>query len=491
MRPAVRLLIIAAIWVALISATNAQPIPNLPVSLAGSTAEVWNNEIYLFGGAPGYFGTEDNSLDIYQYDGVSWSVHDQAADSSLWGAASVLVGDVVYLIGGFPYTNTTTPSKIRKYDLNTGDWTYLQDKLELDVLGITAEYYDGKIYAFNTSTNDDVFAYDIATDTWSSKTPAPVTTEQGMNSVMYDNEIYLTGFENEVFYKYNPASDQWTELAAPPRHLRKCGMGLIINDIYFAGGGMNTGSVPHYDDVVVYDIGTNSWSTDSYTLSDNKHWMASAEYNGGFSVLGGRLAVGNEVSDEVEEIVPQGTVPVELTSFTATVVDAEVILNWSTATETNNYGFEIERKTTGEYYTVAFVIGNGTTTKPQQYSYIDKFADPGINYYRLKQMDFLGSFEYSDVIEVNVPLESFELAQNYPNPFNPSTKITFSIPNRSFVTLKVYNVQGEEVASLVSGDMKAGVYNVEWKANNVPSGVYVYSLIADNKVQSRKMILMK
>ena len=491
MKPVLQCCLSAIISCCLYSTSVAQTVPNLPVGLAGSTAEVWNNEIYLFGGATGYFGTVDNSMNIYKYDGVNWTVHDQAADSSLWGSASVLVGDVVYLIGGFPFTNTTTPSKIRKYDLNTGDWTYLQNYEDLDVLGITAEYYDGKIYVFNSTNTDDVFAYDIATNTWSAKTPAPTSTAPGMNSVLYNDEIYLTGFTNEVFYKYNPASDQWTELAAPPRHLKKCGMGLIFNLIYCAGGGMNDGSVPNYDDVVVYNISTNSWSTYSYILSVNKHWMASAEFNGGFSVFGGRLAVGNQVTDEVEEIVPQGTVPVELTSFTANVINGNVILNWSTATELNNHRFEIERRKSGEYHTIGFVNGNGTTTEPKEYSFADQFADVGINFYRLKQIDFRGTFEYSEAIEVNVPLKSYALEQNYPNPFNPSTQINFSIPDKSFVTLKVYNMQGEEVATLIQEELLAGIFSVEWNAENVPSGVYVYSMIANNKVQSHKMILLR
>jgi N-acetylneuraminic acid mutarotase len=473
------------------SVSLAQPIPDLPVGLAGSTAELWNNQIFVFGGATGYAGTVDNSLDIYKYDGATWSVHDQAADSSLWGAASVLVGDVVYLIGGFPFANTTTPSKMRKYDFSTGDWTYLANNISLDVLGVAAEYFNGKIYVFNAGTTDDVFEYDIVTDTWSTKTSSPSTTAQGMNPVMYNDEIFLSGFNSTVFYKYNPASDQWTALEPPPRPLRKCGMGLIFNKIYFAGGGNDAGSVPHYDDVVIYNITTNSWSTDPFTLSANKHWMASANISGGLQVIGGRLAVGNQVTDEVEEIVPQGTVPVELTSFTAFIADGSVILNWSTATEVNNYGFEIERRKNGEYYTIGFVEGKGTTTEPRQYSYIDKYSDAGIHFYRLKQMDFLGTFGYSDEIEVNVPLKNFSLQQNYPNPFNPGTTITFSIPNKSFTSLKLYNIQGEEIATLVNEELLAGVHSFEWNAQNSPSGVYYYSLVADSKLQSRKMILIK
>jgi len=186
-------------------------------------------------------------------------------------------------------------------------------------------------------------------------------------------------------------------------------------------------------------------------------------------------------------------VPVELTSFTGSSVDGNVTLNWSTATETNNLMFEIERSTEGkEFYSIGFVNGHGTTTEPQEYYYIDNTVETATYFYRLKQIDFLGTYEYSDEIEVEVkgPL-TFNLEQNYPNPFNPSTNIKYNIPESGIVKLAIYNTLGEEVAVLVNGMVEAGFYEVTFNAVNLPSGIYFYKLQAGNTVQLKKMVLMK
>jgi len=187
-------------------------------------------------------------------------------------------------------------------------------------------------------------------------------------------------------------------------------------------------------------------------------------------------------------------IPVELTSFTASVTNSgQVMLNWETATEVNNQGFEIERRTeSSEFRTVAFVEGNGTTTEQRSYSYLDKTVEQGVNYYRLKQVDFDGSYSYSDVVEVDVtaPLV-FELGQNYPNPFNPSTNIKFSVPESGNVRLAVYNLVGEEVAVLVDGFRQAGSFEVTFDASQLSSGVYLYKLQSANSVQTKKMMLLK
>lgn len=190
-------------------------------------------------------------------------------------------------------------------------------------------------------------------------------------------------------------------------------------------------------------------------------------------------------------------VPVELTSFTATTIGNKVSLNWSTATEINNWGFEIERRTNDspEWIRVGYKEGIGTTSQPQSYSFVDDIT--GINsntiYYRLKQIDFDGRFTYYGEIEVENTFapENFVLLQNYPNPFNPSTKISFGIPEKSNVMLKVFNLLGEEVAVLASGVYEAGTYSFDFDASNLPSGVYVYALQTENNIISRKMTLLK
>ena len=187
-------------------------------------------------------------------------------------------------------------------------------------------------------------------------------------------------------------------------------------------------------------------------------------------------------------------VPVELVSFSCEVNYPSVKLHWVTATELNNQGFEVERKTSesDQWQKIGSVNGRGTITTPSEYYFNDENLTSGKYNYRIKQIDFDGSFEYSEVITADLSTPSaFELGQNYPNPFNPSTRITYSIPKSSFVTLKVYDILGNEIATLVNQTQDAGNYNVSFNAENLSNGIYIYSLNADNFTDVKKMILMK
>ncbi len=191
-----------------------------------------------------------------------------------------------------------------------------------------------------------------------------------------------------------------------------------------------------------------------------------------------------------------GVVPVELSSFTANVNATSVMLKWITASETNNRGFEVERKSdNGEFVTIGFVNGKGTTTEVQNYSFIDKNLKVGNYSYRLKQVDFDGTFEYSNVVEVFVAApQEFSLEQNFPNPFNPITQITFNLKVDSDVNLRIFNLLGQEVATLVDGRLSAGTQRIEFKANELSSGVYFYRIDAKgidgtNFSSTKKMIL--
>jgi len=192
--------------------------------------------------------------------------------------------------------------------------------------------------------------------------------------------------------------------------------------------------------------------------------------------------------------------PVELTSFTAEVNEKEVLLKWQTETEVNNYGFEVERApsptTPGqdEWEKLGFVDGHGNSNSPKEYSFIDKEVIPGKYSYRLKQIDNDGSFEYSDIIEVEVEVvlpTKFELFQNYPNPFNPSTYISFALPKQSQVKLVVYNLLGQEVAEIINATMEAGVHNVVFDASSLASGTYIYRIVTTEYTEVKKMILMR
>ena len=186
-------------------------------------------------------------------------------------------------------------------------------------------------------------------------------------------------------------------------------------------------------------------------------------------------------------------IPVELTSFTAVTNNGDVVLDWSTATELNNFGFEVQRAIAGnEFATIGFVNGNGTTTEAKTYRFVDPNLASGNYTYRLKQVDFNGTFSYSDEVNVDVtaPVQ-FELSQNYPNPFNPSTTIKFSIPQSSSVTLKVFNTLGQEVKTLIDQNMESGVHSISFDASEFNSGIYFYKLDAGKFSEVRKMTLIK
>lgn len=213
---------------------------------------------------------------------------------------------------------------------------------------------------------------------------------------------------------------------------------------------------------------------------------------------------GFAVSDfsEPREFEADLALPVELTTFEASIQNNQAQLKWETATETNNYGFHVQRKLASatDWETLDFVQGKGTTTEPQHYRYGDdisriKYQSQEINY-RLKQTDTDGSFEYSSEISVEIKPQEFRLSQNYPNPFNPTTQIEYELPQDSKVVLKIYNMRGQEIRTLVDDLQNSGFKSVTWNARDneghkVSSGIYLYSVQMGEQRFSRKMVLIE
>ncbi|MBM2841147.1 MAG: hemagluttinin repeat-containing protein, partial [Bacteroidetes bacterium] len=212
---------------------------------------------------------------------------------------------------------------------------------------------------------------------------------------------------------------------------------------------------------------------------------------------------GNDVTAGITFTNP-GPLPITLSSFTATIVNqGRVRLDWTTISEINNYGFEVQKSSENQnsYQVIpnSFIPGNGTTNEPHSYSFTDNTASSGRWFYRLKQIDLDGTIHFTDGIQVDVltsvtekPLpKEFALDQNYPNPFNPTTRIEYAVPRESHVRLVIYNLLGQQVATLVDEVKSAGYYTVSFSATEFSSGLYFYKMNAGNISFLKKMMLVK
>jgi hypothetical protein len=221
---------------------------------------------------------------------------------------------------------------------------------------------------------------------------------------------------------------------------------------------------------------------------------------GSGAVVTGRLLAGAADAAGTVSLNNTSVLPVEMVSFTAKANRLNAELRWSTATEVNNYGFDIERRsvnsqssTVNSWRKIGFAEGNGTSNAAHNYLYTDASISSGTYAYRLKQIDNDGTFKYSSEAEITIAVPKVvALNQNYPNPFNPTTTITFTLAQDGFTTLKIYDVLGREVTTLVNGEMKSGIVNtVSFNASNLSGGVYFSRLEAGSFVSTKKLILIK
>jgi photosystem II stability/assembly factor-like uncharacterized protein len=238
------------------------------------------------------------------------------------------------------------------------------------------------------------------------------------------------------------------------------------------------------------DAGNNWTSANGNAMLDTyaiRGLVFGMDLDGSTIFAGSSSASGNGVYEYTYPI------PVELVSFSAEVFSNDVILNWITATETNNRGFDVEKQADKKSWVkIGYVEGNGTTVDLHNYSFADNDISAGNYSYRLKQIDFDGSFTYTDAVEVEIlNADSYVLQQNYPNPFNPETRISFGVPAGEHTTLKVTDILGNEVATLLNERIPAGSYEMNFDASALPSGIYFYTLQSGDFAITRKMVLLK
>ncbi len=273
-------------------------------------------------------------------------------------------------------------------------------------------------------------------------------------------------------------------------------------ELYFKDNNSNdsgdTGDKRSYGDV---GINITDGISPPFTLSYQGYFLGKEQG----SSMAAQIAL-NEQNPLQLEFAPQdfGAVPVELVAFNATVAEQNVHLEWLTATETNNFGFDIERRhlEDSDWEKLAFLAGKGTTTEPSRYVFFDRNLQAGTYDYRLKQIDTDGAFEYSHIVTATIGLPTtFMLAQNFPNPFNPATEIQYQLAASENsggmrTLLKIYNILGKEVRVLVNEEQAPGFYRVTWDGRDdfgqrLASGIYVYRLQSGKFVATRKMALVQ
>lgn len=342
------------------------------------------------------------------------------------------------------------------------------------IIGEVFLYWDVNIFIYNTVVSGSL-AY-------------PALASNSLNTY-YANNIIINTSGGTAFYfiRSNITSD--------------------YNDFYNGG---NNGLIKKlgasYNNVTDY---SNATGLDQHSNSEQVYFQSPTNLHLAGTSIGDNQLAGTPITlipDDIDGNIRSLTkpykgadeadfpLPVELTSFSSSVYENNVRLNWITSSELNNSGFDLERSNLNTQWSVVkFIKGHGNSNSPQSYSYTDKNLSPGKYNYRLKQIDFNGNFEYYNLlneVEIGFP-EKFSLSQNYPNPFNPSTVISYNLKAGSNVSLKVYDLKGMEVTSLISEYKEAGSYEIKFDGSNLSSGVYFYKLVAGNFSEIKRMTLVK
>ncbi len=363
----------------------------------------------------------------------------------------------------------------------------LVDGLDLRTLQIT----DNGILADNTlRSGEGTYSLASLTGVWTN-VPGGTFVRIGAGVLTDDNDasdrlIATTISTSSGSFNLAGAGDQviaYLGLSSSP---------TFIAGINFANSGWQTGDSPNYSKAPGTSSDIELSTLDNYyfngTVNGDKNTTQTSVTNSA-NWTGSNTLIGYQ---DLTASIGNSSLPVELTSFTAKPFDGGVLLNWTTATEVNNYGFDVESKraSTDEWAKIGFVEGHGNSNSPKDYSFIDNVAR-GNTSFRLKQIDTDGTYEYSDIVTVSGNLSKTELYQNHPNPFNPTTQISFALANAGHVKVSVYNMLGQKVDELVNQNMNSGIHNVQFNADNISSGFYIYRLETPNFSKTLKMLLLK
>ena len=451
---------------------------------------VIGTDIYVAGSFSLAGGIPANN--IAKWDGSNWSALGEGVNELIMCLA--VNGTDLYAGGFFSEAGGLPANRIAKWDGSS--WSPLGGGINNEVNAIAVS--GNEVYAggyFNDAGGNPV----AGLAKWNGSTWSDIG--GGVNGIVrtitvVGSDVYVGGVFTMAGGSVSGRIVRWDGSAWHPLGAGVNGSVLSVlqagNDLY-VGGMFTTAGDQSANRIAKYNLVNSTWSPVGEGATGSIDAMAVQSSTGSMIVGGAFSHVGNNVlANYIARFTDsENPLPVELNSFTAINSGNEVNLSWITSSEINNKGFEVERKKS-EWEKIGFVQGYGTTTEQKYYSFTDDKLSTGVYYYRLKQIDFDGSFSYSNEIELDINVVSeFELEQNYPNPFNPSTSIQYAIGSMQFVQLKVYDVLGNEVVTLVDGEKSAGSYEVEFDASYLASGMYLYKLQAGSFVEMKKMILLK
>jgi hypothetical protein len=479
------------------------------LAVSGSTVYAGGHFTTIGGQARNYIA----ALDASTGTATTWN-----PDASLPVRALAVSGSTVYVIGDFSSIGGQTRNRIAALDStspgNATTWDpdagtgYL---FALAVSGSTV-YVGGNFTTIGEASRNYIAAIDVSTGlptSWNPDADGAVEALAVSGSTVYVGGVFTT-FGGEVTRNYIAAIDS-TSPGFPTTWNSDVTVGGEEDGVFAIAVSGSTVYVGGSFTGIGDSARNNIAAIDSTTSGGVTTWDPNA--NGSVNAIAldftnARVYVGGAFTDILSSghsyfagltNPDDADLPVEMVSCAASVTGKNVELRWTTATEVDNAGWKVERKdmsnqpSATSWADIGFVAGSGTSTGPKQYSYVDQDVAPGRYAYRLKQMDRSGTVQYWNEVQVevgNVPLK-FALHQNYPNPFNPSTTIQYALPEGGRVTLKVFDLLGREVATLLDEVQEAGYKSIQFESSKLSSGMYLYRLRAGNAVQTRKMVVLR
>jgi hypothetical protein len=486
---------------------------------------VSGNEVVVGGAFTEAGGVSANHVARFNTQTNTWSALGTGSSNGVNGFvyALAVVGNEVVVGGNFTSAGGVSANNVARFNTQTNTWSALGTGSSNGVSGVSFPV----VYALAVVGNEvvvggafteaggvsanNVARFNTQTNTWSALgTGSSNGVNGGVNALaVVGNEVVVGGTFTSAggvsangVARFNTLTNTWSALGTGSSNGVSGGdfpsvyaLAVVGNEVVVGGAFTEAGGVSaNY--VARFNTQTNTWSSLGTGSSNGVNgWVFALAVVGNEVVVGGTFTQAGGVSANYVARYndPDNPLPVELVSFRGTATAQGVQLTWQTASEQNNAGFEVQRRSekASEWQVLGFVRGAGTTAEAQSYTFLDKSASGKVQY-RLKQIDFDGQFEYSNVIEVDAGLPKvFALEQNYPNPFNPSTTIRYQLPVASEVKLEVYDVLGKKIATLVNERQSAGSYQVVWNASGLSSGTYFYRLQAGTFVETKKMMLVR